>query len=142
MIGVGTVIDSGIWLLVECNIGIVCACLPIMRPIFQAVAPCVGLKTNNRSVETDSPFPSRPSRRSKYNRSGSDSHSGSDSNRGLKGSSEHIVVSHELEIQSQKGGSQNTDHAVGVLTGFRCCLTNGATEVLHHCDAESGGGRY
>ena len=31
---VGTIVNAGIWINVECNIGIVSACLPIMRPIF------------------------------------------------------------------------------------------------------------
>lgn len=32
---IGTIVDAGIWLNVECNLGIVCACLPIMRPFFR-----------------------------------------------------------------------------------------------------------
>ena len=31
----GTIVDAGIWLNVECSLGIVCACLPIMRPFFR-----------------------------------------------------------------------------------------------------------
>lgn len=33
----GTVVDVSLWINVECNLGIVCACLPIMRPVLQSV---------------------------------------------------------------------------------------------------------
>ena len=34
-----SVVNSGLWLNVECNIGIVSACLPILRPLFSKTFP-------------------------------------------------------------------------------------------------------
>lgn len=54
---IGTIIDAGLWINIECNIGIVCACLPIMRPLFRAVSPFasilshVGKYSRNRSQQ-------------------------------------------------------------------------------------------
>ncbi|MCJ1246920.1 hypothetical protein MMC30_004131 [Trapelia coarctata] len=107
-----TIVDPAIWLLVECNIGIVCACLPIMRPLLQSFAPCVGIRTHgSRNLQTISPFSSRWTRQSKYNRSGSHSGSGTGSSKGLKGSSDPIVVEHELDIASHKGSIKPADNA-------------------------------
>ena len=33
----GTVVDVSLWINVECNVGIVCACLPVMRPVLQLI---------------------------------------------------------------------------------------------------------
>ena len=32
-----TVVNAGLWVVVECNIGIVSACLPVMKPLFNVV---------------------------------------------------------------------------------------------------------
>ena len=68
----GTIVDAGIWLNVECNIGIVCACLPGMRGLFKSA----------------SSRPSHPTRSSKYTRT--DSRSGGSS--ALRTSSSERIV--------------------------------------------------
>ena len=35
----GTSVDAGVWINVECNIGIVSACLPLLRPLFNQQYP-------------------------------------------------------------------------------------------------------
>ena len=35
---VGTIVDAGIWINVECNIGIVSACLPVLRPLLKYIS--------------------------------------------------------------------------------------------------------
>ncbi|MCJ1294429.1 hypothetical protein MMC34_005987 [Xylographa carneopallida] len=40
-----TAVEAGLWINTECNLGIVCACLPIMRPLFRAVSPMVSLRS-------------------------------------------------------------------------------------------------
>ena len=35
----GTIVKAAIWINVECNIGIVCGCLPLLRPVMIAIFP-------------------------------------------------------------------------------------------------------
>ena len=41
----GTVVEAGLWINIECNLGIVCACLPIMRPLFRAISPMASVRS-------------------------------------------------------------------------------------------------
>jgi len=40
-----TAVEAGLWINVECNLGIVCACLPVMKPLFRAISPMTSLRS-------------------------------------------------------------------------------------------------
>ena len=42
-------VDAGIWLVVEANVGILCACLPIMRPLLKKIFPSPTNRLNRLS---------------------------------------------------------------------------------------------
>ena len=54
-----TIVDAGIWINVECNIGIVSACLPIMRPLLNRVPKSF---TSRFSESFSNPFSWRSSK--------------------------------------------------------------------------------
>ena len=49
---IGTIVDAGIWINVECNIGIVSACLPVMRPLLKYTSRTKPLSAKRLIPET------------------------------------------------------------------------------------------
>lgn len=46
-----SIASIGLWLNVECDIGIVCACLPLLRPVFAAIVPFRLFRTSSATSE-------------------------------------------------------------------------------------------